>query len=123
VRTDSQPDQPCLAASPDDLAGDEVTLEIKCPYSARDKLIDHTTVLYLSADGTLCANHNYVYQVQGQMFCTNRSVCHLAVFTLSDFKFIHVPRDDAFITEMIKRLDEFYSTYFKPALSLYIVIE
>ena len=38
---------PYLGASPDGLIGDDLVVEVKCPYASRTKLITHTTVPYL----------------------------------------------------------------------------
>jgi hypothetical protein len=53
-------------------------------------------------------NHDYFYQVQRQLFCTGATSCNFVIYTFKDFKCIHVKRDDIFINNMVKKLQEFY---------------
>ena len=39
-----------LAASPDGLIGDDTVVEVKCPFTARTKPIDATTIDFLTLD-------------------------------------------------------------------------
>lgn len=61
-------------------------------------------------------NHDYFYQVQRQLFCTGATSCNFVIYTFKDFKCIHVKRDDIFINNMVKKLQEFYEKYFKSAV-------
>lgn len=114
---------PFLAASPEGIItndnGQSLLVEVKYPYTAKDKNISHKTVPYLDEkpDGSLDLNknHNYYYQIQGQLYCTNKNKCKLIVFTLCDTKYISVERDDTFIKEMLVKLREFFDTHFKDA--------
>lgn len=57
---------PFLAASPDGLVGHDAVLEIKCPYTIRNKKITTDELPYLvDVDGglQLKKSHNYHYQV------------------------------------------------------------
>ena len=66
------------AASPDGIIGDDRVLEIKCPFTAFNKPITPATVPFLYEENgvmNLINNHDYYYQVQGQMLCTNRKHC------------------------------------------------
>lgn len=107
-------EKPYLAASPDGVVGD-VLLEIKCPYTARDKPITSATVPYIH-EQELKKTHNYYYQVQGQLYCTGKNVCHFCVFTLQDFKVFTIKRDDEFISKMVQTLDQFYNQHYEKAL-------
>ena len=110
---------PYIAASPDHLLNDDTVVEVKCPYSAKNKKITHVSVPWLQMhNGVLQIDrgHNYFYQIQGQLFCTNRAKCLLVVYTLDDVKYILVERDEAFIAEMVTKLTDFYNNYFKQAL-------
>lgn len=84
---------PYLGASPDGLVGDNAIIEIKCPYKARnlepvtaacskDKIerIDYVKII----DGALKLNkqHNYYFQIQGQLEITKRSLCYFIIWTL-----------------------------------------
>lgn len=113
-------EHPQLAASPDRILNDDILVEVKCPYTARDKPISPKTVPYLSSGegGKLELNktHDYYYQIQGQLFCANRQLCHLVVFTFKDLVVIEVPRDDEFIMMMIAGLIKFYENHFKKVI-------
>jgi len=110
---------PFLGSSPDRVVDEHTLLEIKCPYSARNCNIDHVTVPYLILENgklVLDTNHDYYYQVQGQLLCSGKNVCDLAIFTLQDFKIISIERNDTFLSEMVLTLKQFYENYFKQAL-------
>ncbi len=112
-------DQPFLAASPDGLEGHHIVIEVKCPYGARDQLITNVTVPYLvgTADNLqLKKSHDYYYQVQGQLYCTGRSMAHFIVFTSKDLKIIKIPFNETFVSEMIVKLKTFFDTHFRKAL-------
>lgn len=74
-----------LGASPDGLIPElNAIVEVKCPYSARDKTISEACELKdfcLQSDTTgtlhLRDNHNYVNQIQGQMHITDTVKCFL----------------------------------------------
>ena len=76
---------PMLAASPDGVVDNETLVEVKCPYTSRDRPITHVTVPYSKlVDGclNLDTSHNYYYQIQGQLYCTGRMVCDLVVYSV-----------------------------------------
>lgn len=110
---------PFLASSPDGLVNEEKVIEIKCPYAARNSPINSSTIIYLqdTPNGLqLDNNHNYYYQIQGEMMCTGRKVCDLVIFTFEDLQVIKVDRDDQFIATMINQLKTFYKEHFKKSL-------
>ncbi|XP_052072779.1 uncharacterized protein LOC127710859 [Mytilus californianus] len=110
---------PFLGSSPDGVVSDKVIVEVKCPFSARDKIVSASTVPYLSITDDILHlnhNHNYYYQVQGQLYCSNRLYCDFIVYTLCDSKCFRIMKDDAFIAQMLSKLHEFYTRYFKPAI-------
>lgn len=107
---------PFLGASPDGLFGDDYTIEVKCPYSAKYCDINPTTVPYLeltNGELALKKRHPYFTQVQGQLFCTQRRYCLFIVYTVKDFKVILIKKDDEIINEIINKLSEFYNSFFK----------
>ena len=110
-------ERPYLGTSVDGLVG-EIVVEAKCPYSSREQMIDHVTVPYLkrtpSGELELDSNHKYNYQIQGQLHIMKKRLCHLAVYTLKDFKIIDVHHDPAFCEDMLKKLDDFFIYHFKP---------
>lgn len=111
---------PFLAASPDAYIKETNQLvEIKCPFSSKNQMITPQTVPYLKITDqklTLDPNHDYYFQVQGQLFCCKKNVCDFVVYTFKDMKIISLERDEKFISEMIKKLECFYESYFKTAV-------
>ena len=95
-------DYPFLGASPDRVIDDKQLLEVKCPYSAKDNMITPVTVPYLE----MC-------QVQGQLLCSDRDVCHFLVFTFKDQKVITIRRDEDFIAQMKSKPITFYKVVFR----------
>jgi hypothetical protein len=86
---------PFLASTPDRVVSDDKLLEVKCPYVARDRMVTPQTVTYLEEKAgqlALKREHDYYYQVQGQMFCCGQDVTTVdfVVFTLKDMKVITV---------------------------------
>ena len=108
-------DYPFLGASPDGLVGGDICVEIKCPYSVRSLNVTKENMPFLNEKG-LKKSHDYYYQVQGQLLCTNRSICHFCIFTFADFRVFEIERDDDFIADMVDKLKAFYVNHFKPAL-------
>ena len=102
-----------LAASPDGLIGDDTVVEVKCPFTARTKPIDATTIDFLTLDQngslTLKTDHNRFYQIQGQLFCTGHQHCRFIVYTFKGIKAIDIARDEEFMQDMVQNLLEFYS--------------
>lgn len=113
-------ENPMLAASPDGLLGEDTVVEIKCPYTERRHNISTSNMPFLTCgpDGTITLDkkHDYYFQVQGQLHCTKRQVCKFVVYTFKDLKVIKIQRDDVFITAMIKKLLDFFHTYYEDAL-------
>lgn len=79
---------PFLAASPDGLIGNDGIIEIKCPYSAKDFSPNDAQKLnklkYMEKESEkliLKKNHNYYFQVQGQLHITKRNVCYFIIWT------------------------------------------
>lgn len=111
---------PFLAASPDRLYDENAVVEIKCPYSARSSKITPVTVPYLKYDKDgnlqLSKHHNYFYQVQGQLVCTDRNICYFCIFTFVDFVVLKIVRDDEFCTDMLDKLKLFFHEHFNPTL-------
>ncbi|GFX29936.1 yqaJ domain-containing protein [Trichonephila clavipes] len=80
-------DKPFLCASPDGLVGDDGLIEIKCPYSARfesnllEFLITKKNSLGFKFSNErgiyLPLNHKFYFQIQGQLFITQRKWCDL----------------------------------------------
>ena len=85
-----------LGASPDGIVHDNFghsvrIVEVKCPYKARDKTLDS---MYSDKSFCLCLdngiptlkkNHEYFYQIQGQMAMTGIHICDFVVWTPFDY--------------------------------------
>ena len=110
---------PWLAASPDRLLTGNKILEVKCPYTSKDKPINHVTVPYLvkrDSGLTLRKDHDYYYQVQGQLMCCDADACMFVVFTMCDIKIIEIKKDEDFIESMLSKLQQFFVEHFYSAL-------
>ena len=59
-------EHPFLGSSSDGIVSDDLLVEVKCPYTSRDKLVSPSTVPYLIEKEdklSLDENHDYYYQV------------------------------------------------------------
>lgn len=113
---------PWLACSPDGRVFDptapdpEGLIEIKNPYNGRDKTIEECCVniknFCLKLDGMqnihLKNNHNYYYQVQCQMYCTDTSWCDFVVRTEKDIHIERISRDRIWWDSKLQVLHTFY---------------
>lgn len=77
-----------MAASPDGLVGDDCIIEIKCPFSIRDytpeNAYEEKKIKYLEKKNgklVLKKNHDYFYQIQGQLHITPKKYCYFVVWT------------------------------------------
>lgn len=111
---------PFLGCSPDGLVGEDGIVEIKCPFTAREKMIIPDTVPYLqwSANETMVLkeSHDYYYQVMGTLLCTNRKWCDFVVWTFKDTTVIRIYRDEQFMLTMKLKLKDFFDKYFRQVL-------
>ena len=113
-------EHPYLAASPDGLLGDDTVIEVKCPFTAKNKMITTQSVPWLKQDvnGKLVLDkkHNYYYQVQGQLYCTGRKTWIFIVFTICDIKYLHIEYNGHFVQDMIHKLNSFFDNHFRKAV-------
>ena len=123
---------PWLGASPDGLVYDPSAsdplglLEIKCPFQARDTsvkdLCQQSTFFLTNRSGIyqLKSNHNYYYQVQGQMHILRRSWCDFVVYTPYDSQpliVLRIPYDEKFWKEVMHgKLQKYYLGSMLPEL-------
>jgi len=113
---------PYLGATADGIVCDNTILEIKCPYSGRDKTIQQLIQsgyprLCNQADGTVVLKNNspYYCQVQGEMAIKQCNMCHFVVWTPNDFIKLDVKFDSNFWHKMmLPKLKEFYTTQVLP---------
>ena len=123
---------PFLGASPDGVVYDSSDtqqpfgfLEIKCPYSHRDKLprdactdpkfccaLDATT-----AEVTLKNTHKYYAQVQGQMGIGERPLCDFVIYTKKGISVQRITYDsDYWLDKLLPKLESFYDNCVAPEI-------
>ncbi|KAG8234915.1 hypothetical protein J437_LFUL015323 [Ladona fulva] len=79
-------DKPYLAATPDGLIGEDGLVEIKCAYSLEkmspaEGIASGRIKYCMMKNGHLILkkNHDYMYQIQGQLYITRRKFCNFAL--------------------------------------------
>ena len=71
---------PFLGAPPDGLIGNDVIVEIKCPFSAfNTHRCCERKITFWRSDMSVNKNHSWYYQTQGQLRIKNRKKYVLAV--------------------------------------------
>lgn len=108
---------PHLGASPDGLIScsccGEGVLEIKCPYSVSSGLPTDAPFL---KDNKLSRQHQYYYQVQGQMGILERSYSDFIVWTPKSIFIQRITFDQLFFDSMNKQLDLFFVRVIMPRI-------
>ena len=117
------PDYPFLGASPDAFVeGEEAVCEVKCPYNGRKKKIspgkDFSFLEEVDGEIHLKKNHNYYYQVIGQLKLSKRSFCYFIVYTFEDIFVEKIAMDEEFFkSNMLLKLLDFYDIHYCPYLA------
>ena len=114
---------PYIGASADGLAhcdchSDRV-VEVKCPFKHRNSSLDTMTAdpsFCLGKDLNLKRGHAYYTQAQLQMYVYNLFMCDFVVWTSVVCVVVGVPRDDAFVSDMVPRLCAFFKRCVMPEL-------
>ena len=88
-------------------------LEIKCPYSVRDGVPKD---VYFLKENKLARQHQYYYQVQGQMGILEYSYCDFVVWTPHDIVIERIMFDQPFFDTMKKQLDLFFVKVILPKI-------
>ena len=70
-------------------------LEVKCPVSGKDGLIDFESLDFIR-DGKMHTTHKYYSQVKIQLFCCDAKKSHFFIYGKQNDMLIEVPRDDKF---------------------------
>ena len=122
-----KPFLPFLGASPDGAAYDPSNqyhpfgfVEIKCPYSARDK-----TPLEAAANPSFCCSstsstltlkrhHAYYAQIQGQMAIGERPWCDFVIYTSKGLSIQRILFDSQYWNENFPKLKSFYDNCIAP---------
>ena len=96
-------------------------VEVKCPYSARDK-----TPLEAAADCFCCnstsscssltlkRHHTYYAQIQGQVAIGKRTWCDFVIYTPKGLSVQRIPFDSQYWTEKFPKLKSFYDDCIAP---------
>lgn len=114
------PEYPFLGATPDALVGTDSVVEIKCPFTNRDKLVEPGPLFPFLESGPngprLKTSHKWYAQVQGQMACSGRAWCYFVAYT---FKGLYVQRisfNPEYFINMVPKLSKFYTEHWRPFL-------
>lgn len=122
------PTQPWLGGSPDGFftsSRGTSLLEIKCPFKKADEeLIDHQKetsflryIKYVDGKLTLLRSHKYYTQVQLLMYICGIQECFFYVYSNKQSVTVVVNRDEGFLCESVRRLEEFYFSWLLPAFA------
>ncbi|KAK7477395.1 hypothetical protein BaRGS_00031371 [Batillaria attramentaria] len=113
-------DVPYLATSPDGLvhcthcSPAQGLVEVKCPSSYRNVTPEEASrdknffCALVGDDVCLKKDHNYYYQVQGQMGISGRSWCDFVVWTLKGMSVERIPFDEGLWQAILTKLKDFY---------------
>jgi hypothetical protein len=114
---------PFLAASPDRMVDKEenALVEIKCPFVGRkQKIVPGKNFLFLENAGgniTLKRNHNYYYQIMGQLAIAKKEYCYFVTYTFCDVLIEKIPFDEPFYEEsMLPTLTSFFKQHYLPLI-------
>ena len=113
--------QPWLAASPDGLINCNChgagVIEVKCPYKHREvkiiKAIENDTNFPLTYDENshefeLKTSHEYYFQLQLQMFVTQRKYGIFVIFTTCDLVYVKVPINENLFEDVFPHCKLFF---------------
>lgn len=117
-----------LGATPDGLIGENGILEMKCPYSAHNMVVDDAIsngkLPYFKKEkkkGEIVFNkgNNYQYQIQGQLHIAEKDYCIFAVWTSTDLplKVVTISKDNEFWDKSMKeKLTDLYTLRLLPEI-------
>lgn len=116
---------PYLGATPDGVILNNgkviAVVEVKCPYSAKDMTpedgINKRLITFWRQNGTINKQHNWFYQIQGQMHICQVEKGYLGCWTNCGLKVEEICKDDHFWqTNMVEKLKRFYENCLLPEL-------
>ncbi|KAJ8258033.1 hypothetical protein GJAV_G00192400 [Gymnothorax javanicus] len=110
-----------LGGSPDGTVSNDCIIEVKCPWSARNKTVlqaAESRDFFLELDKVTASlklkqTHNYWHQIQGNLHLTKANSCDLVVWTSLDFVILPVLKDPSWAGN-IDILETFYRDCFLP---------
>ena len=88
-------------------------LEIKCPFTGREKFIfklsgDYSFLIEETAITKLNFNDNYYYQIQCHLFVTTKNYCDFFVRTTKEWYLERISIDMEFCNEMVVQSRKFF---------------
>lgn len=105
-----------LGASPDGFVGSDAIIEVKCPFKYREAqhlrdVLDKTYFFYFNENSELVVNkeHIYYHQIQGQLYLTDKNVCHFYCWTPNVSETFEIEKDLEWEPNL-NLLKEFYLT-------------
>lgn len=120
------PSNPFIGASPDGIVDCNCcgigVLEIKCPYSCKDKAFEQRAeeqsffLENVNGDLVLKKNHAYYYQIQLQMKLYGGVYCDFVVWRKDNTIRQRIPLDVHFITESVAKIPSFIKSCILPEL-------
>lgn len=118
------PEYGFLGASPDGVIADLILAEIKCPFKLKGlthdeakKSIGEAFIQCLDRSGKLKRNHNYYYQIQGQLETTGLDMAIFVIYSENYFTTEIIKRDKSFWRQkMLPRLSSFFAHSLLPEL-------
>lgn len=123
---------PWLAGTPDGLVNDPISdnaslnlgiVEIKNPFSIRSQTlmeaIQNSTFCLEKKDTNISLKHrhDYYYQIQVQLYCTERYWCDFVVRTEKDLHIERIYRDQSWLDSNLKILHNFFFSALLPELA------
>lgn len=116
-------EKPYIGASPDqvlscDCHGQGI-LEIKCPFKASHTIPSPELCSYLVIDNNqvkLKKQHEYYFQVQGQMAVCGVKYCEFFVYTAHGYHLETISFDQAFWQDVCNTIDIFWENYLAPVM-------
>jgi hypothetical protein len=116
-----------IGATPDGISDDDTIIEIKCPFSAAgisaDEAIVQKKIKFWKVDKdrnmVIDKNHDWYFQIQGQLHITKKDVCLFGVWTGHNFpvKIELIKKDETFWIEKIeKKIYHFYMNCLLPEI-------
>lgn len=116
-----------LGASPDSLVSCDCCglgcVEVKCPYLLSDKSSleefankKYTCLNFSNGEYSLDLNHCYYYQIQCQMFVTDRKYCDFVIWSKAVLYIERVFYNDEFCQENVTKALNFHKYVIKPEL-------
>ena len=105
------------------LIGEDSLNEVKCPHNGRnEKFLAGKCFKFLTVDDdnniVLRENSDYYFQIQCQLYISQRHFYYFVVFTFEDFFLRKIEFDRKYCEgSLLPKLNVFYTNHFRPLLS------